>query len=122
MLGMLGRLTIQLLDRPSGEQREETQEPPHVPIVDVDPELEKPVWRRQLGVEPYRSSLRFTELRAGCGGHERVRQRMRPGALDFADQLHSRGDVPPLIASADLQCAAFTSMELQVVVSLKQHV
>ena len=43
-------------------------------------------------------------------------------SLDAPDQLESRCNVAPLIAAADLQRHSLSSIELQKIVRLEQHV
>ena len=113
---------LERLDLRARHEREETEEAPRVPVVGVHPVLVEAVGTRDLRVEVHRPRFRLPELRAARRRHQRQRQRVRLVPVHRPDQLDPRGDVPPLVAAADLQRAPLAPVQLQVVVRLQQHV
>ena len=122
LLGSGCRLRIERLDLFMRQERVVAEVASHIRIVGRQPELIERVWRRAGRVQPYRARFRLAELRARRCRDERHRQRVRFRTIHAADQLDPRRDVPPLIASPELQRHAVAPLELEEIVRLEQHV
>src|SRR5436309_2752250 len=68
------------------------------------------------------ASSRVTRSPPNSAREERPGEAVHLFAADTADQLDAGGDVPPLVAAADLQAAPEGLEEVEEVVSLQQHV
>ena len=105
-IGLASARRLELVDLRAIEEREVLQVPPRVAIVDVEPELIELVRLRQRRIEPHRARFGLAELRSRRGRHQRHHDAVRLSATDATNQIHSSGDVAPLIAAAHLQRAA----------------
>src|SRR2546428_653182 len=103
--GVRLELGDQRVDLCAWQEGEELEVALRVPVVRVEPELEKLVDRRASGIEPDRATLRLPELRTRRRGEERRDEPVRLAPLHPADQVDSGGDVPPLIAPTHLDGA-----------------
>ena len=122
LLRLRANVVLQRLDLVARQKGEEPQVGTDVGVVDVDPELVEAVRRRQRGIEPHGARLRLAELRAV--GFDDQRNHRTVGALPGhpADQVDPGGDVPPLVAPAQLHGAPLPAVQLQEVVGLEQRV
>ena len=64
------------------------------------------VRRRLLRIQPHGATFGLTELGSVRLGDQRQRQRMHRRAIHPAHQLHTTGNIAPLIGAADLQRTA----------------
>ena len=103
-LGVLQR--SQAADLVHGQEGEVGQEPFHVGVVGVDPELEVIVGRSPVGVQPDRSGGGLTHLGPGGGGYQGEGQAVELLPAQAAVEVDPGGDVAPLIVAAHLQPAA----------------
>ncbi len=89
----------------------------------VQPELIELVRRSLLRIKPYVAFFGLAELRPVSLLHERAGESECIGFPEHpADEFHSRRDVAPLVASAQLQANALVLIKPQVIVALKQLV
>ena len=121
-LGVGGVLLHQQTNLLQGQERVELQQPFHVPVVRVHPELIELVRRRALRVEPHRSCFRLAELRARRREQEGLRQAEGLAAARLSDVLRPRQQVPLLVVSPHLQLAAVVIVEVLEVDGLQEHV
>ena len=84
-------------------------------VIGVDEPLVEGERRRQRRVEPERRAGALPELLAVRPRDQRRREGMRLDALHAADEVDARGEVPPLVAPAELEGHAVTPVQLEEV-------
>ncbi len=116
-------LHLQRLDLLLGQVGEDPDVLLGILVGDVEPELVELIRRRVATVEPDVAALRLAKLtpvrlsdqRAGdCEGITDTE--------DATDQLHTGGDIAPLVRAAELETDILRLIEVQVVVSLEELV
>ena len=93
-------------------------------VADVEPELIELVRRRIARVEPHVAALGLAELGAVGLGNQGAGdgERLGFGTQLAADELGARGDVAPLVGTAELDFAVHGLVEVQKVVALHELV
>ncbi len=91
-------------------------------VADIQPELVELVRRRIACVEPYIAALGLPELRPVGFLDQRAGHSVHLSVLYATNQLHTRGDVAPLVRTSQLQPTAMLAIELHEVVPLHQLV
>src|SRR5215470_13479985 len=98
------------------------QEALHIPVIDVDPELEKLVRRRQLSIQPDGSSRGFAHFLPARRGEE-WKGHDKGIAIGYSTNEFDPGNhVTPLIVSPDLEHTAIALEKHQKVIGLQQLV
>src|SRR6185436_16766608 len=113
---------LQRFDGTTIEKGEVLQICHDIPIVGVQPELIKAERRGTRRIEPDGTRFRLPELRARCRRHQRHDEPVRFLRAPLADQIDARGDVAPLIAAAQLECALETIEYLEEIARLEQQI
>ena len=90
--------------------------------VDVDPVLVEVVGAGSFGVEPNGARFGLSHLFAVAFDQQFTRQTVELYPGHSSGQVDSGGDVPPLVAPAELNLAAVTFVQHHKVVRLKKHV
>ena len=122
LLGRRGEFLFERRDLVLRQEGEVTQEPRHIGVGLVDPELVKLVGGRPLRVKPHVAGFGLAELRAVGLGDQRQRDAEGLALAQAAGKVHARDDVAPLVAPANLEAATETVMQVQKIVRLKQAV
>ncbi len=110
------------LDLFIGQKGEVAQKAVDVGVGRAQPELVEGVGRALVRVQPDRVAFALAELGAiaiGDQGHGQAEDLL---LVHPSDQVDAGGDVAPLVGAADLQLAAETAVQLNVVVALEQAV
>ena len=96
----------------------EFQEPAHVGVRRVAPELPEFVGRAHFGVQPDRAIGGFAHFLAVAGGQEGRGQAVNLVIQNAAGQVDPVDDIAPLIAAAHLQQTAIAAVQFEEVVGL----
>jgi len=91
-------------------------------LVRVDPVLVKAVNARAFWIQPDGAGLGLAEFGAIGVGDERQREAENRFRQLLPRQLDSRGDIPPLIAAADLQFTIHVPRQHHEIERLQEHV
>src|SRR5215831_12778691 len=94
----------------------------HIPVIDVNPELVKLIWGRQVSVQPDGSSCGFAHFLPTRCSEEGKSQGKGFAISDPADEVDPSDQVAPLIVSAYLEHAAIALEEHQKIIGLQQLV
>jgi len=101
---------------------EEAQEPAHVAVVSVPPELPVIVGREPVRVEPHRAGRGLAHLAAVGGGDERRGEAVELRPVDAAGELDPVDDIAPLVRPAELEPAGRAARQFQEIIGLEDHV
>mmetsp|Transcript_18251 Transcript_18251/g.28865 ORF Transcript_18251/g.28865 Transcript_18251/m.28865 type:complete len:278 (+) Transcript_18251:94-927(+) len=98
------------------------EEPTHIRIGRVAPELPEFIGRQHLGVQPDRTSLRLAHFFAVRRGQQR-----RGEAVDLpldhpARQVDAVDDIAPLIRTTHLQDTVIAAVKLHEIIGLQDHI
>ena len=122
LVGSGSLLSLEACDLLLRQRREDLDIACRIGIIDIQPELVEGVWARALGIEPYIATLGLTELTTVGLRDQRTYQSIGLASIHTADQLRTRGDIPPLVRAPHLQTAAVVAIEIQIIVALQELV
>src|SRR4051794_11396613 len=97
---------LDLLDACLIEKSEELNQPDYVRVRYISPKLIELKRWCQRWIQPDRVSRRLAELLSGGGHQQWDRQSEHLGRAQLSDEVHSGSDVPPLVATTDLNAAS----------------
>ena len=124
-LAPLGGLAVRrdrILDGLTVQHREDLDKALRILVAHVQPELEELIRRRPVRIQPHVALLGLAELGAVRLADQRASQREGLAAVHAADQLRARGDVAPLVGTAELQHAALVLPQPVEIIALHQLV
>ena len=96
-MGSGSLLSLETCDLLLRQRREDLDIACRIGIIDIQPELVEGVWARALGIEPHIATLGLTELTSVGLRDQRTYQSIGLASIHTADQLRTRGDIPPLV-------------------------